>query len=668
MLFGVLALVPVARATDRVVTTETATGPGSLTAAIQALTDGDRITFNISPSTPSVVHYIQTPIDGYRIITNNNITIDGYTQPGATYNTASIHAPNNASLKIVLTSTNGNAMSMYWACTNSWGSDIPNLGWGDDEQAVLAFFHATNATVRGLVIQATPYTASTQSGFTGDLGTAPLCKSIAFACNSLENGGGYCKNYCVKGCWFGLDPVTKQAATFYEGNYVFDALVATPWICVADYQTQNADGNNPVYNTGTIGVAAGSTNAQADFNVFVTGWGFDGEGQGYRFSGNFWNVLPDGVTPVNIATVTTSSAGQLGEAYIEVGRDDSNLTIGTDGDGVNDDQEGNIFAPLPGDSLHLDLYNLNNGTNIVMAGNYFGLDVHGVPLVGIGANLNPLVGDNGLGLLSTFRFGSDFNGVSDALEANRATNAILFLMDEPATPSNLAWVSMRGNSLGGCSAVASVGTPTPPLGDGQAPSGAGQNIYAGFIDITGGGGAASIIPVIGPTTTTTSLSGVCGLPVGAPYTNLVVDLYEAADPTVNPYPQGQRWIASFTDNSAADSNPAVGAFTFNTAGLGITSTMNLTMTVTYASYTQPTIASVARSGSKSMVTIRNPSLGNNGILKSASLRPTSFSGAGAAAGTTVSFTDTSNPTSFYRASAPTGTGQTSPFSAVFTVP
>ena len=47
-----------------------------------------------------------------------------------------------------------------------------------------------------------------------------------------------------------------------------------------------------------------------------------------------------------------------------------------------------------------------------------------------------------------------------------------------------------------------------------------------FIDISGG--AQNIIPVIGAATAT-SLSGTCGLPLGAPYTNLVVDLY-LADP------------------------------------------------------------------------------------------------------------------------------------------
>ena len=660
LLAGVLALAPVARATDRVVTTEATTGAGSLTAAIQALTDGDRITFNIPPGAGEV-HWIQTPLDGFPIITKNNITVDGYTQPGATYNTASIHAPNNANLKIVLTSTNGNAMSMYWGCTNSWGSDIPGLGYGNGELAILGFFHATNATVRGLCIQASPFADSTQHPFTGDPDTAGLCKSICFACNSQENGGGYCKNFNVKGCWFGIDPVAKTVATFYEQSYVFDIMVASPSMCIASYNTVNGDGNNSVFNSGTVGVAPGSTNAQADFNIFITGYGFDSNDQDLRFSGNFWNVLPDGVTPVNIATATSGSSIQQGDGYIEVGSSDSNLIIGTDGDGVNDDQEGNIFAPMPAGGTVLDLWGKNNATNIVMAGNYFGLNVYGAPFVGFGTSANPIV--NSLSSLSTFRFGSDFNGVSDALEANRATNTVLFAMDSPASPSNLGWVSMRGNSLGGCAAQNS---GVAPLGDGQT-TGAGQNVYAGFIDISGG--AANIIPVFGPGTTTTSFQGICGQPVaGSPYTNLVVDLYEAADPTVNPYPQGKRWIASFTDNSAADSNPAVGAFTFNTTGLGITSTMKLTMTVTYATYTRPTIASVARSGSQSTVKISNPVLGNYGILKSATLNPASFSPVAAGAGSAVSFTDSSSPKSLYRAEAPTATGQTSPFSAVFTVP
>ena len=43
MLVGMMALVPISRAATRTVTTEAATGAGSLTAAINALNDGDTI-------------------------------------------------------------------------------------------------------------------------------------------------------------------------------------------------------------------------------------------------------------------------------------------------------------------------------------------------------------------------------------------------------------------------------------------------------------------------------------------------------------------------------------------------------------------------------------------------------------------------------------------------
>ncbi|MCX6911850.1 MAG: hypothetical protein NT167_02130, partial [Verrucomicrobia bacterium] len=85
MLVGVMALAPLARAVDRVVTTDAGTGAGSLTAAINALLDGDRITFNIPPNAGEV-HYVQVPTNGFPLITKNDITIDGYTQNGASPN------------------------------------------------------------------------------------------------------------------------------------------------------------------------------------------------------------------------------------------------------------------------------------------------------------------------------------------------------------------------------------------------------------------------------------------------------------------------------------------------------------------------------------------------------------------------------------------------------
>ena len=657
-IIGFLAFTVVTDAATINVTHDAATGPGSLTAAILALHDGDTIAFHIPPGAGEV-HYIQTPPDGYPLITRNNITIDGYTQGGASPNTASIHAANNAALKIVLSSTNGNALSMYTAATNSWGSDIPNLGYGDDEQAILGFFHATNATVKGLVIQASLFTATSQAP-PDSANNGPYCKAISFAANSQENGGGMCQNWRVSGCWFGVDPVTKQKAVCQDPFYGIGTLVATPAICIASYRTQNAAGGpEPTWNynwPGTIGVAAGSSTPRAEFNIIITGYGFDSEGHDYRVSGNFFNVLPDGVTAVDMSVET--GGVQKGDGYVEVGRNADNITFGTDGDGVNDAEEGNVCGPWAnGGAVCLDMYGVNgHGLNTVIAGNYFNADINGKSF-----------GDNTGGIVDSFhntgtaRFGSDFNGVSDGLEGNLAFNEILFAFDFPSWPTNGIACSAvscpRRNSMSNCVSPAST---QGPLGDGQTCSD-GLNTYSNFIDTSSGANPAVIIPVIGGGTTTTTLAGTCGLPLSAPYTRLVVDLYKA-DPTS--IPCGQQWLASFTDNSPADSNPAVGAFSFSTAGLGLTSGTKVTITVTYSKDTQPTIGPLTRAGNQTTISVAGAG-GTYGILESSTLAgPYSFI---AATMGTATFTD-NNTTSFYRATAPTASGQTSPFSNVYTIP
>ena len=72
-------------------------GQTSLKQAIASLHDGDTIRFAIPGPGP---YYIATPTDGYALITNNNVTIDGYSQSNAVPNTNPILAPNNAQLKI----------------------------------------------------------------------------------------------------------------------------------------------------------------------------------------------------------------------------------------------------------------------------------------------------------------------------------------------------------------------------------------------------------------------------------------------------------------------------------------------------------------------------------------------------------------------------------------
>ena len=97
-------------------------------------------------------------------------------------------------------------------------------------------------------------------------------------------------------------------------------------------------------NDVVIGVPRDATNAPADFNVLV---GIPGipvilEGHGARIAGNFFGVMPDGLRDVNLA-LEPALAGSF-EGFIEIGRGGNNTVIGTDGDGVNDAHERNIFG------------------------------------------------------------------------------------------------------------------------------------------------------------------------------------------------------------------------------------------------------------------------------------------------------------------------------------
>jgi hypothetical protein len=643
---AMIALAPITRAVDRVVITDASTGAGSLQAAILALNDGDHITFHIPPETGEV-HYIMVPPDGWPLITKNNVLIDGFTQGGASPNTASIHSANNAVLKIVLSATNGNALSMYSAVTNFAGFNYPNLGFGDSEMAILGFFKATNAWVRGLCIQSDPHPTTTQNGGPGD------AKAFSFAPDAPDISPNGCQNFHVSGCWFGLDPVTKQVKFMPDGTNV-----ATPHMCTATYGTgTNGTPGGPNFTqdaSGTFGVAPGSATPRAEFNVCITPYGFDATGGPYHVAGNFWGIQPDGVTGADMSDF--AAGNETSDAFCEWGGA-HDVVIGTDGDGVNDADEANIFGKYTASDADLEFY--GGGQNIVFAGNTFGADINGKSLEpGHDNTLNKLIHKFDYGATTVqWRFGSDFTGVSDSLKGNLVVDSTFF--DVSGTPAtNLSWISMRGNSITNSTSVSG---SSAPLGDGQTTAD-GLDQYSEFIDVSGG---ASVINPVITAATTTSLSGTCGLPLHAPYTNLVVDIYQA-DP-VSSIPQGLHWLGTFTDNSPADSNAAVGAFTFNTTGLGITSGTKLTIAVTYTSTVRPTITSVSKAGNQSTVAVSNFGQVKFALQESAAASPTSWSTLFTSYGGTSTFTDNQNPTSFYRTQSIAG-GQTSPFSVVFSVP
>ena len=262
MLVGVMALLPITRAATITVTTTAASGAGSLDAAITALNNGDTIAFNIPGAGVKVIH---PPVGGFQIIQKNNITIDGYTQPGSSPNTNPIMAANNANLKIVLKANNGEFTDLTALGVN---------GFADGEAAILAvigstnFTAASNFTVRGLCI----------------LGDWVDGVSTFSEYGIALGGNAVAMNPHISGCRFGLDPDNTTVGRLKDGIAYFGAGV------------QNL----------TIGVAAGPANAAAarsQFNIFVGMYiSFIGDSGPVRASGNFFNVYPDGLHDYNIDT------------------------------------------------------------------------------------------------------------------------------------------------------------------------------------------------------------------------------------------------------------------------------------------------------------------------------------------------------------------------------
>ena len=237
-------------------------GSVSLLQAMTGLQKGDHIKFNIPGAGP---HVIATPAGGYPLITVDHVTINGYSQPGATPNSNPIRAANNAAIKIVLDSRNGNSRLMDFAPTG------PNdqTGYGDTESAVIGVLGAKGARIQGVSILAVPLT-----GPGGDV----ALYGVSFA----KNGSGH-----VNGCWIGVAP---------DGT-----TVAGPADGVTGFRYRVRDENNSVLediliNDVIIGARPYAPNARAEANVLV---GIPAipiilEGQGARISGNFINVMPDG--------------------------------------------------------------------------------------------------------------------------------------------------------------------------------------------------------------------------------------------------------------------------------------------------------------------------------------------------------------------------------------
>jgi hypothetical protein len=528
-------------------------GPGetNLVQAISLLQDGDAIHFNIPGSGP---FYLVTPPispdNGYPAITNNNVTIDGYTQPGALPNTNTILGSNTAQIQIVLDSRAGGFRV----------EGIPGLSL--QEASVLLVKGATNVTIRGLDFLGPGIGSSTQAD--------PATYAISFA---LGSANGH-----VNGCWFGVAPDQtnifrfQDAVTAFQGNGFPNGIV--------------------------IGVeknAPDAATARSQFNVIVGEYiplGLEGRDQ--RISGNFFNVFPDGVTDYNVSGIGDHTL----QAFIEIGRSGDNLVIGTDGDGHNDADERNIFGgvTLCDDFNLLEWYGCTS-SNTVVAGNYFGVGVDGVTRF-----TNSMTVLGGLHSSTTMRFGSDFDGVSDDVEGNVVSMNYPFddLFPDPTSSAPYdfsvveygARISFRGNRLLGAELMPF--TYADGFGD-DLPKLA--QYCSNYI-------SAPFFPTLSTNSTSALLKGT--VPPGVSlFTNIVIDVYLAddeawtngqkfqfselayTDPQTSQteyygFTEGKTWLASFNLNGSANHDPTPGEFAFDISSLPIPANALVTVTASYS--------------------------------------------------------------------------------------
>lgn len=539
-----LALAPASTLSrDLVVTTtdnEHPAGDGllSLREAIEQIEAGDTIKFAIDGAGP---HYIKTPAGGYPTIDKDDITIDGYSQPGSKPNTGAFGTTNTADLRIVLDSREGGRTVI----------DYP--GFSTSESAILPVFNARGFALRGVSILSTP-----GEGTDAD----PYIYGVALI---RESTGAR-----IQGCWIGVDPAVK--------NFSPDAAGRIPGIAggrsaVAAFRWD--DGGASLYSSGLVMGTDGDGNGDTGELNVICGQrlAIHLETPNTRVSGNYINVLPT-TQGLDIARLGLPAGTDL-EAY-ENGRAD-NAIIGTDGDGRSDASEGNLFGPVSYTS-YFEFW--RPATNVVLAGNWIGVGPDGRASHATPARTALLEARKN----SSIRVGTDANGASDVVEANHLAGFAgpLFRFhasnnDDADAPVRIA---LRGNESFN-------NHGTPPVDPGQNVS--AERFFTGILDDPAG----ITRPVFASGTPTNVLGTIPpGLPSGlAAGSRVAVDFY-IADPgglthQSAEYPSGwlhgRRYLGTLTEGSAQDADPAPGSFRFDIRAwaLGIADLRNLVCTANY---------------------------------------------------------------------------------------
>lgn len=512
-----LAAVVGQAATLTVTTTDnsnTAAGQLSLKQALEQAQTGDTIAFNIPGAGP---HVIKTPDEGYPIISRNDLTIDGYTQPGSSPNTNPILGANNAQIRIIIDSSEGPNQRTPLGPLN-------NPGYGDSESAIIAIHNSANFKARGL---------SFRSRATAGSAEDPDIYCFAFIDAS--------QNAHISGCWFGIDPdgVTRSGGRASAASFKGEGGAASSGMIIGT----NGDGAND----------------RGEFNVHVgMGLAIHLETPDVRVSGNFINILPDGKTIL--------PAEEVGEA-IENGAG-ANMIIGTNGDGVSDENECNVIGSV-NYRVIVEFWR-PQATGVIFAGNYVGVNTDRSATAQSFAQIFDVRKQ------SSIRIGSDGDGVSDDIEEN-----VIFSQQGS---SLLRWHGSNGDA-GGVDAAKIVfrNNHMEKNALGPIPFADGTPVpfsvyYANYV------ADADTRTEFAPTLQVSGSNLTGTVPPSKPAFGFrIIDFY-----TVDPDALAQglihpvRRIGSVVDNGAGDGDAAANAFSVPISSLNLTAAGPVAAAVTYS--------------------------------------------------------------------------------------
>ena len=527
-------------------------GQTSFLEALTNLKDNETISFNIPGAGP---HYLLTPPGGYPLIEKSGVTINGYSQPGASPNTAGLRQPNNTSLRIVMDSRT--------AVEGARRTVIDYPGFGTSESCILGLLDAVNARIRGLA-------------FIGVAGTGSDTDASVYNIALIKASTGV----KVQGCWFGIDPGVGSWAPDHAGVVpgVYGARSA-----VASFKWSDGSSSEGLI----FGTDGDGTGDPGEFNISV-GQRLAVHLQTPRVtvSGNWFNFLPDGsvLRPETQGLVLEDGTMEA----IENG-DGAEMRIGTDGNGVSDANEGNLFGPVVYD-VFVEFW--RSAPGVIFAGNSAGVGLDGYPFFSSSGQSLMVVRKD-----SSMRIGSDLNGTGDAAEANHISGLGLAFIswhgnnnDGGSTPAR---ISLQGNELIGNAG----GIPLDP-GAAVTP----DRVYADvMLD------PSNPAVTLGSNSTTTVLEGTAPVAAeGLPAPVIEVYLADASGLSLDPAaPQGRFHLTSFVLDGPLDLNAAPGAFRVNVAALGLSNAELGVVTLT-ASYQLATSERVTTSFSSTLATLTPP--------------------------------------------------------------